>query len=199
MLASQLNNEADYYASKSQNVASSIHPAPTPTFYMDKYMFYCPTDGSIESHIHTFIEYFLVKATTDDLAIGHRYQMATWLYDSRPPPTYPYMHATSAYTAFVQLCARSDQLPTAEGMVQKGQSKDKNCGMGCKVIEDMHHIFVVCPEYSRLREEVEIEVVKHVSKHLKLRRLACRVSYEKLSHYPLIVGLHGHYITLSTI
>ena len=75
MLASQLNNEADYYASKSQNVASSIHPAPTPTFYMDKYMFYCPTDGSIESHIHIFIEYFLVKATTDDLAIGHQGQV----------------------------------------------------------------------------------------------------------------------------
>jgi hypothetical protein len=33
-LASQLNNEADYYASKSQNVTSSIHPAPTPTFYI---------------------------------------------------------------------------------------------------------------------------------------------------------------------
>src|SRR5882762_7822581 len=154
-LASQLNNEADYYASKSQNVANSVHPAPTPTFYMDEYTFYRPTDGWIKSHIRTFIEYFLIKATSDDLAIGHQYRMATWLYDQRPPPTYPYMRATSAYTALVQLYARSGQLPMAEGMVQKGQSEDKSCRMGCRAIEDMHHIFVVCPVYTKLRKEAE--------------------------------------------
>jgi hypothetical protein len=168
MLASQLNNEADYYASKSQNVANSVHPAPTPTFYVDEYMFYRPTDGWIESHIRTFIEYFLVKTTSDNLAIGHRYRMATWLYDQRPPPTYPYMHATSAYTALVQLYARSGQLPMAEGMVQKGQSEDKSCRMGCKVIEDMHHIFVVCLEYSRLREEAETEVIKRTRARIQV-------------------------------
>src|ERR1700734_3477560 len=80
-LASQLNNEADYYASKSQNVASSIHPAPIPTFYMDEYTFYRLADGWIESHIRTFIEYFLVNATSDELAIGHGDQMATCLSD----------------------------------------------------------------------------------------------------------------------
>jgi hypothetical protein len=39
-LASLLNYEADYYASKSQRVANSMHPAPHPTFYMDEYTFY---------------------------------------------------------------------------------------------------------------------------------------------------------------
>src|ERR1700677_1680560 len=41
-LASLLNYEADYYASKSQKVTNSTHPAPYPTFYMDEYTFYQP-------------------------------------------------------------------------------------------------------------------------------------------------------------
>ena len=86
--------------------------------------------------------------------------MAMWLYDQWPPPTYPYMRTTSAYTALVQLYARSGQLPMAEGMGQKGQSADKSCRMGCMAIEDMHHIFVNCPKYSDLRKEVEVEVIK---------------------------------------
>jgi hypothetical protein len=51
--------------------------------------------------------------------------------------------------------------------VQKGQSEDKSCRMGCKAIEDMHHIFVNCPEYSKLREEVEIEVVKRTQTRIE--------------------------------
>jgi hypothetical protein len=159
-LASLLNGEADHYASKSQSFTNSVHPAPIPTFFMDEYTFYRPIDGWIESHIRTFLEHFLTKITSDELAVGHRYRMATWLYDQRPPPTYPYMRATSAYTALIQLYARSGQLPTAEGMVQKGQSEDKSCRMGCRAIEDMHHIFVVCPVYTKLRKEAEMEVTK---------------------------------------
>ena len=160
MLASLLNYEADYYASKSQKVANSVHPAPYPTFYMDEYTFYRPIDGWIESHIRTFIDYFLIEAISDELAIGHGYRMTTRLYDKRTPPTYPYLRATSAYTALVQLYARSGQLPTAEGMVQKGQGNDNRCRIGCKAVEDMHHIFVVCLEYDKLRKEARDDVFK---------------------------------------
>src|ERR1700683_3173036 len=114
-LASLLNYEADYYASKSQKAANNLHPAPLPTFYMDEYTFYRPIDGWIESHIRTFMDYFLTKATSDGLALGHGYRMAMWLYDNRTLPPYPYLCAMSAYTALVQLYARSGQLPMAEG------------------------------------------------------------------------------------
>ena len=73
---------------------------------------------------------------------------------------YSYMCATSTYTALVQLYTRLGQLPMAEGMVQKGQGKDKSCKMRCKVIEDMHHIHIVCPEYIKLREEAEKKVAE---------------------------------------
>src|SRR3984957_2464880 len=111
---------------------------------MDEYTFYRPIDGWIESHIRTFIDYFLTKAASEELAIGHGYRMATRLYDKRTPPT------SSAYTALIQLYARSGQLPMAEGMVQKGQSKDNRCRVGCKAVEDMHHIFVAYPALIQL-------------------------------------------------
>jgi len=49
--------------------------------------------------------------------------MAKWLYDPHPPPTYPYIRATAAYSAAVQWYARSGQLPTAVGMKEKGQGR----------------------------------------------------------------------------
>ena len=45
-------------------------------------------------------------------------------------------------------------------MVQKGQSEDNRCRVGCKAVEDMHHTFVVCPEYDKLRKEAREDVVK---------------------------------------
>ena len=66
-LASLLNYEADpdHYASKSQKAANRLHPAPLPTFYMDEHTFYRLIDGWIESHIRTFIDYFLTKAASE--------------------------------------------------------------------------------------------------------------------------------------
>ena len=39
--------------------------------------------------------------------------------------------------------------------------------MGCKAVEDMHHIFVVCPEYDKLRKEARKDVVKKTQMHIQ--------------------------------
>jgi hypothetical protein len=39
--------------------------------------------------------------------------------------------------------------------------------MGCKAVEDMHHIFVVCPEYDELRKEARKDVVKKTRMHIQ--------------------------------
>ena len=59
-LPSLLNDEADYYTSKSQNVTNSLHPAPIPTFFMDRFTYFQPHNGWIESNICTFVDHFLV-------------------------------------------------------------------------------------------------------------------------------------------
>jgi hypothetical protein len=118
-LSASLNREADHYASSAQKVISSISIAPVPTFFMDPYMFHWETDGWIESNIRHFVDHFTTKATADRLALLPKHRMSTWLYNLNPPPPWIYTKASSAYTALVQLYARSGQLATADGMCQK--------------------------------------------------------------------------------
>ena len=119
-LSSLLNNEADHYASKSQKFVNSLHPAPVPTFFMDKFMFYRSHDGWIESNIRAFVDHFVTQASSHELLKKHRYRMAKWLYDPHPPLTYLYIKATAVYSVAVQWYAQSGQLPTALGMKEKG-------------------------------------------------------------------------------
>src|SRR6202050_3377765 len=139
-LPSLLNAKADHYASKAQEVVNSLHPAPTPTFFMDNYTFYRPKDGWIESNIRTFVDFCVVQSTSLKLQNGRHYQMTTWLYDPRPPPMYPYTRATAAYSAVVQWHARSGQLPTAAAMRERNQGDETRCQMGCSAIEAPHHV-----------------------------------------------------------
>ena len=85
-----------------------------------------------------------------ELQNKHRYHMALWLYDPCPPPTYPYVKATSVYSAAVQWYAQLVQLPTPNGMKNKGQGDDTQCRMGCNAT---HHVFVVCKAFNKLRED----------------------------------------------
>ncbi|KAJ7843507.1 hypothetical protein B0H14DRAFT_2359025 [Mycena olivaceomarginata] len=55
------------------------------------------------------------------------------------------MHAYSAYLAVVQLYVHSGQLPTTDVLYSRGKLETPLCRLGCKAIEDQHHIFVNCP------------------------------------------------------
>ena len=149
-----LNREADHLASTSQKLLSSIPIAPIPTFFMDPYTFHRDSDGWIESNIHYFVDLLTAKSTANALALLPKHWMATWLYDPNTPPTWVYTKAASAYTALIQLYARSGQLPTADGMFQKKTTLSQACWFGCPESETPHHIFSVCHRFSvwRLKE-----------------------------------------------
>jgi hypothetical protein len=166
-LALLLNNEVDHYASRAQNATHRLPSAPIPTFYMEDIAFYRDSDGWIESNIRVFTDYFLARQTAKALSFGHHHTMTTWLYDPRPPPLHPYTRASSAYSAMVQLYARSGQLPTASGMKQKGQIRDSRCRYGFRETEDMYHVFVRCERFRSLRLEVAELVVKKVGKRIE--------------------------------
>ena len=165
-IGSWLNAEADHYASGAQKATHLIPSAPIPTFFMEDYAFYRDIDGWIESNIRVFVDYFLARQTARTLSLAHHYRMATWLYDSRSHPLHPYTRASSAYSALVQLYARSGQLPTASGMKRKEKTKDSGCRYGCPLAEDMYHIFVHCWRFVKLREEARRLLLNKVEKKI---------------------------------
>jgi hypothetical protein len=150
-LRSSLNREADLLASSAQKNIQNIPVAPVPTFYMNPYTFHRELDGWIESNTRYLVDHYLAKQTADMLALLPKHRMTTWLYDTNPPPPWIYTKASSAYTALVQLYARSGQLPTAEGMYQKKASSSSICRFGCASTENPHHIFSTCVRFSDLR------------------------------------------------
>jgi hypothetical protein len=96
--------------------------------------------------------------------------MKTWLYHPSTPPTYSYHKATSAYTAAIQLYARSGQLPTRDNMKRKSRIESDEsilCRLGCEEIETVQHVFVECDAYKIWREEAGHALKTVVEERLK--------------------------------
>lgn len=93
--------------------------------------------------------------------------MATWLYDQCPPPSFIYTHAVSAYSATIQLYARSGQLATANGLCQKAMLAHELCRLGCQAIESPHHVFVDCPVFQTFWDEAAKEILRVTEKALE--------------------------------
>ncbi|KAJ7146761.1 hypothetical protein C8R44DRAFT_827281 [Mycena epipterygia] len=152
-IPSIMNYEADHYASHSQKYIKMVPTAPLPTFFMDDYTFYSERDGWIESNICSLVSSIMAQNTSDELAIGHHQRMLTSIYEQRPPPEFPYTRAYSAYSALVQLYARSGQLAVADVLNRRGKIDDDRCRFGCEAVEDAHHLFVECDWYKEWRRK----------------------------------------------
>ena len=167
-LASKLNADADHYATSAQSHRYQIPAAPIPTFTMNDFTFFTREDGWVESNIRTYSDQLLSRMVAEALAKGHHQRMTTWLYHQPNPPTYIYHKATSAYTAAVQLYARSGQLAMAEKVEERqGDGNGGRCRLGCPEIEDEHHIFVDCPIFDEWRQEAGIQLQKALVDRLK--------------------------------
>ncbi|KAJ7460333.1 hypothetical protein FB451DRAFT_1271046 [Mycena latifolia] len=161
----RLNHEADHYASSAQRHLDEVFTAPTPTFYMDEFTFHTRDDGWIESSIRNYVEKSqILNASKHHSAINTEWRS---IYTtSPPPPEYSYTMAYSAYSAVVQLYARSGQLPTAEILHSRGKIDDERCRAGCDAIEDQHHIFVVCERYAEWREKAAEDLYRRTNNKL---------------------------------
>ncbi|KAJ7168159.1 hypothetical protein C8R43DRAFT_1060343 [Mycena crocata] len=155
---SQMNREADHYASKSQRHLDLVPLAPVPTFTMDAFTFYRNADGWIESNMRSFIDFFLASEMAQKLAHGNRMRMLTWTHDTLPPPDYPYTRAVSAHSAVIQLYARSGQLPIAETLEARSKMESSMCRLCSEAIESAHHLFVDCSYFADWRRDAAIEV-----------------------------------------
>ncbi|KAF8218493.1 hypothetical protein L208DRAFT_1350804, partial [Tricholoma matsutake] len=178
---SLLNASADHYTSKSQLICPHLHHAPLPTFFMDRFTFFTPADGWIESNIRTLTDRLLSAQTSCELELKHGLRLVRSFYDPTPPPSYPYLRSLSCYSTLVQLYSRSGQLPTAVCLHSWHKINSHHCRFGCLGIpEDNHHLFVECPYFAELRMNslsaiVDITGVKccdMVDKHLLSHKVA---------------------------
>ncbi|KAK7036888.1 hypothetical protein R3P38DRAFT_2517069 [Favolaschia claudopus] len=91
--------------------------------------------------------------------------MLSHIYDTSPPPDYPYSRALSAHSAVIQLYARSGQLHIRI-YLNIGKLPSSLCRMGCDAVESMHHIFVDCIHFSHWRIDTASELVARTAAKL---------------------------------
>ncbi|KAK0208498.1 hypothetical protein DFS33DRAFT_1484845 [Desarmillaria ectypa] len=150
-IASWANDAVDIHATRSQTV--DPHPAfvPLPTFTMDDCILFRDDTGFLESSIGPFIRSLLhhqLRSSTDFVPAG----FMNWsLYDHHSPPLHPYTRTSYAYSAVVQMYARSQQLATKHTLFLRLGNISPRCRFGCGVVETAHHLFVSCQTFTSLR------------------------------------------------
>ncbi|KAJ4499753.1 hypothetical protein C8R41DRAFT_729585, partial [Lentinula lateritia] len=155
-LPSLLNSEADHYATSAQKLVHRIPSFPIPTFHMDEFTPYSSSHGWTESNLRVYTETVMLEKSLHELRNNVR--MAKWLYEPRPPSEFPYTRAYSAYSAAIQLYARSGQLAVADTLFSRGKIDEPYCRFGCRALEDPHHLFVECKRYTEWRVETSKEI-----------------------------------------
>ncbi|KAK0494424.1 hypothetical protein EDD18DRAFT_1174155 [Armillaria luteobubalina] len=135
---------------------------------MNSYHFtlYTSADGYIESNISSFLSSALIRNTVAHPNFRPANTMLLPLYDLYTPPEHPYIRASSAYSAVVQLYARSGQLDCAYTRFLRFGDMSPRCLAGCDDLETMHHIFVLCPSFDHLRNDAANTVHMETSKML---------------------------------
>ncbi|KAJ7368677.1 hypothetical protein DFH08DRAFT_796545 [Mycena albidolilacea] len=139
--ASERNRGRDAYDAREGS--ANNQQAPIPAFFMDKFTFYTPDDGWIESNIRNYTEKSQSSTASERLGDGHQQRMSLALYDSKSPPEYPYTHAYSPSAVVHRLRRKLD---------------DPRCRHGCDAIEDQHHLFVKCERYAGWRTSATEEI-----------------------------------------
>ncbi len=109
--------------------------------------------------------------TIKALSHSHTATMSTALYDDLPVPDFLYVRAASAYSAMVQLYARSRQLPTATTLFQRKRIHSDYCRLGCRQLGDTRHLFVECPHYEGWKRQEAETLATQTGKILQLHNL----------------------------
>jgi len=143
--ASLTNKLVDLYATSAQRQCK------VPSFTMDRFTPFHPSFGYIETNLSSFVPHLLAFVLSQDSSFRPLRCLPYFLYDSHPPPTHPYLHATSAFAAALQLYLRSAQLNTADIRYRRLGDTALCCRMGCAAIETIHHVFVQCSAFNEIR------------------------------------------------
>jgi len=169
--ASLANDTADNFASSSHSLLIPPPPVPLPTFFMDRFTPYIPSFQYIDSNLPALLHSLLASRSFFNSSFTPLHTLSPFFYDCQPAPLHPYTHSSSSYSAVVQLYARSNQLPTNYSRAIRFHSGNILCRFGCQSLEDVHHLFVHCPLFDKLRDEYSQALVsdaEHILNNLTL-------------------------------
>jgi len=172
--ASLTNKLVDLYATSAQRQTFMPPPVPVPSFTMDQFTPFHPSFGYVKTNLSSFVPHLLAFVLSQDSSFHPLQHLPYFLYDSHPPPTHPYLHATSAFAAALQLYLRSAQLDTADIHYRWLGDTALCCHMGCAAIETTHHIFVQCSAFNEIQGshlQALVQATGNISKCVKLLSL----------------------------
>ncbi|KAG1771069.1 hypothetical protein EV702DRAFT_1248640, partial [Suillus placidus] len=146
-LPAQANALVDSSARDSHKLLIRPYPVPPATFTLDTFSLYSSTAKFVESPIPSLLTYLLSHSAAADPTFHPHSTLALHLYDSHAPPEHPYVRTPYAYSALVQLYARSRQLDTASVCFTRLGNTSSWCRFGCECLETPHHLFVECHQF----------------------------------------------------
>ncbi|KAI6001419.1 hypothetical protein EDD15DRAFT_2152521, partial [Pisolithus albus] len=149
---SYANDVADRLAREAQSFPRAL-PAPVPTFVYDSFFLYTTHTGLIESATSPIVQQLHARRLCSSPHFTPALTLSRPLYDPHPPPPYRYTKASSAFSAVVQLYARSCQLDTAATWFSRADGSTPCCHFGCTSLETAHHLFVSCYHFQTFRDE----------------------------------------------
>jgi len=191
--ASLANRLVDLYATSVQRHPFPPPPVPVPTFMMDRFTPFHSSFGYIEANLSGFIPSLLAVSLFEDSTFRPSRLLPRFLYDNHPPPDHPYLHATSAFSATLQLYLRSAQLDTADVRHRRLGDTALCCRLGCTAIETAHHLFVQCPAFAEIRgshlqglELATSDLSATESPYVReaLCAIACRIFFDDADVWP---------------
>nr|VWP02165.1 Trihydroxynaphthalene reductase (EC (T3HN reductase) [Ganoderma boninense] len=150
----QANRLVDRLASTAHTPGRTPFTLPLPTFTLPSFVLHAPSHGYIlPPSIPTAVRDVHVRSLLSDPSSRPNSVLFRSLYDQHPPPSHPYIRASSAYSALVQLYSRSSQLDDAFTRFRRFHDASPLCHFGCDTLETPHHLFVQCPHFAEVRDE----------------------------------------------
>ncbi|KAG1802676.1 uncharacterized protein HD556DRAFT_1189020, partial [Suillus plorans] len=162
-LPARANTLVDAIAHDSHSQVIRPYPVPYATFELDSFVLYSPSLKFIECPLPLLLTHILSSHTAADPTFVPGRTLTLPLYDLHAPPDHPYVRTPYAYSALVQLYARSRQLDSASVRFARMGNVSPWCQFGCECLETPHHLFAKCRRFAETRIKSSQEVVDTTS------------------------------------
>ncbi|KAF5373304.1 hypothetical protein D9615_007407 [Tricholomella constricta] len=162
-LPARLNRAADHAALHCHSLYNPPPSFPAPTFHLQPYCFFAPGRGFFEGNLPQYLQKQQAAAFNTSKAVWSTHLTSPNLYDSTPPPLFPYQRSPYAYAAIIQLYARSAQLDSRDLLTSRLDAGCTPwCRYGCHVLESPHHLFTHCHAFDTLRQSAVHDLLSSV-------------------------------------